>query len=245
MIFGLALMVLISPFVSGQKTIKLDAELKAGCNPLEAKRKGISSIGKYQFGIYKIVSGKAGWITTKSRSHLFSFETQSESKSKSSFVFVVNDNDTILVNTSTNTISSETNAGAFSMLNESNDNFTALIAPESDTVVWNLILVFRSGSDVEGNFKADGILTDGQVNLTIRQVKQWEDGRSPAFNPVLGYAFYLENTAVAAVQTSIDMAQKKFVWLKQDLNENFKSVLAASSAALMIYSDAMAAEMSK
>jgi len=230
-------MMVYSSNAYAQKIMKLDNELKANSKPMEAKRKGISSVGKYQFGPYRIVSGKAGWTTTTSRKRLFSFETKSESKKKSSFIFVANDKDTVLVNTSTNTKVSETVISDESMLNQSNDNYIAIISPSADTVVWKMIVVFRSGPEVEGNFRAEGILTNGVTNIQIREIKQWEDGKSPVFKVICGYEFLIDNKSIAAVQSSLDTFQKKFVWLNQNLDERMKSVLAAASASLMVHTD--------
>jgi len=230
-------MMVYSSNAYAQKIMKLDNELKANSKPMEAKRKGISSVGKYQFGPYRIVSGKAGWTTTTSRKRLFSFETKSESKKKSSFIFVANDKDTVLVNTSTNTKVSETVISDESMLNQSNDNYIAIISPSADTVVWKMIVVFRSGPEVEGNFRAEGILTNGVTNIQIREIKQWEDDKSPVFKVICGYEFLIDNKSIAAVQSSLDTFQKKFVWLNQNLDERMKSVLAAASASLMVHTD--------
>ena len=198
---------------------------------MEATRKGVSSIGKYQFGPYKIVSGKAGWTKTESKSIFFSFETKSESKKKSSFVFVGNDKDSVLVNTSTNTKTSDIELGDLSILNQSKNNFIALLSFTNDTTVWRMIVVTRSGEEVEG------ILTNGITEIQIREVKQWEDGKTAAFNLIMGYEFFLNNNSIAAVQANIDTFQKKFVWLHQNLDARMKLVLAAASASLMIRVD--------
>lgn len=59
-IISLLLIMIYTSSVYGQKIMRLDNELKANSKPMEDKRKGISSVGKYQFGPYRIVSGKAG-----------------------------------------------------------------------------------------------------------------------------------------------------------------------------------------
>jgi len=217
--------------------MKLDNQLKANSEPMEAKRKGVSTIGKYQFGPYKIVSGKAGWTTSKSSKRFFSFETETESKKKSSFVFVANDKDSVLVNTATNTKAKETSIGNWTNLNQSNDNYIILITPSNDTTEWKMIVIFKSGSEVEGNYKSDGSLTDGVANIEIRAVKHWDDGATAAFKLIIGYEFYLENQSIAAVQASIDTMKKKYVWLDKNLSEHMKLVLAAASASLLLHVD--------
>jgi hypothetical protein len=238
----ITLMMAYSITTSGQKIMKLDNELKANSKPMEANRKGVSSIGKYQFGPYKIVSGKAGWTTTESKSKFFSFETKSESRKKSSFVFVGNDKDSVLVNTSTNTKTSDTEIGDLSILNQSNNNYIALLSFTNDTTVWRMIVVTRIGEEVEGNYQAEGILTNGITEIQIREVKQWEDGKTSALKLIMGYEFFLDNNSIAAVQASLDTFQKKFVWLHQNLDERMKLVLAAASASLMVRVDDAASE---
>jgi hypothetical protein len=237
LLISILLILMYSFSTSAQKIMKLDSQLKANSQPMEAKRKGVSTIGKYQFGEYKIVSGKAGWTTSKSKSRLFSPETNTESKKKSTFVFVSDDKDTVHVNTATNTSVTETSFGNWSNVNQSNENYIVLIAPSNDTKEWEMIVVFKSGSEVEGDFRSDGILTDGTTKIEIRAVKQWEDGETATFNMIIGYEFYLENQAIAALQASVDTFKKKYVWLDQNLSEQIKSVLAAASASLLLHVD--------
>ena len=238
----LLLIVVFSLSASAQKMMMLDKGLKANSQPIEAKRKGVSTLSKYQFGPYKIVSGKTGWTTSKSKSKFFSFETETESKKKSSFIFVADDKDSVLVNTATNTKVKETSIGNFSNLNKSSDNYIVLISPLNDTAEWKMLMFYNSGSEVEGNFKSDCTLTDGIVNINIQAIKQWEDGGTAAFKSIVGYEFYLENQAIAAVQSSMT-SSKKYIWLDQNLSEHMKLVLAAASASLLLQTDDQMAKL--
>jgi hypothetical protein len=242
-ITGIMIIVSSSSVVCGQKIMKLNNDLKTNSQPVEAKRKGMSSVGKYEFGPYRIVSGKAGWGSTTSNKKMFSFKTESVSKSKSSFVFTINNKDTINVNTASNTKFTETEVLNFGTLNHSVDNYSAIIAPEYDTTLWRMVVTFNMGEDVKGNFNASGALTDGKVTFQIREVRVWEDGKTPMMNAICGYEFYLDNTAIAAVQSCIDTTKKKFVWLKQDLDQATKDILAAASAALLIHTDSQMSQM--
>jgi hypothetical protein len=239
----LTMILVSSTILDAQKIMKLNNDLKASSQPIEAKRKGMSSVGKYEFGPYRIVSGKGGWGTTTSNKKMFSFKTKSESKSKSSFVFTINDKDTINVNTATNTKFTETEVGNFGFLNNSVDNYSAIIAPEYDTTLWKMVVTFNMGEDVNGNFNASGALTDGKTNIQIREVRVWEDGKTPMMKAICGYEFYLENTAIAAVQSCMDATKKKLVWLNQNLDQPTKDILAAASAALMVHTDSQGAQM--
>ena len=224
--------------LNGQKIMKLEDDLKANSKPIEAKLKGVSTVGKYEFSPYRIVSGKAGWGTSKSSKDQFNSETYTESRSKSSFVFTVNDKDTIRVNTTTNTKFSESESkllfGDMTTLNKSIDNYIALISPAYDTTVWKMILVSSSGAEVEGKFKSEGILSNNVTNIQIRAIKQWEDGKTATFKMICGYGFFIENKEIAAVQSN-DLSAKKFVWIHNELNEQIKPILAAASASIMVH----------
>ena len=167
---------------------------------------------------------------------MFSFETRSESKQKSSFVFVADDNDTIHVNTSTNTKVIEKDIGDFSFLNKSNDNYLAIITRVSDTTVWQLMIITAIGPDL-GEYKAEGVLSNGAINIQVREVKQWEDGKTPVLKMICGYEFIMDNKSVAAVQSSLDTFKKKFVWLNQQLDERLKSIIAAAAASMLVHTD--------
>jgi hypothetical protein len=232
------MMLIVSSTISGQKIMKLDDDLKANSEPIEAKLKGISAVGKYEFSPYRIISGKAGWGTSKSSKDKFNSETYTESKSKSSFVFTVNDKDTILVNTTTSTKFNEGESkflfGDMTTLNKSIDNYVALISPLYDTTAWKMILVTKMGAEVEGKSKAEGILSNGLISVQIRAIKQWDDGKTAPFKMICGYAFILDNKEIAAVQSN-DLSAKKYVWLHKDLDGQMKSILAAASASIMIH----------
>jgi len=175
MFIGMLIMLVYSSTIYGQKIMKLEDDLKGKSEQMEAKLKGISHIGKYEFGPYKIVSGKTGWGNTKWSKDKFNSETYSESRSKLSFVFTVNGKDTILVNTTTNTKFNESEnnflGGDMTTLNKSIDHYLALISPSNDTAQWEMVLVSSTGAEVAGKFKAEGVLTNGVTNIQIREIK--------------------------------------------------------------------------
>jgi hypothetical protein len=236
MFTSILIMLMNSLAIYGQKIMKLDNELKANSTTMEAKLKGISILPKYEFGPYRIVSGKAEWGIGTSTTDRFSSETYTESKSKSSFLFTVNAKDTILVNTMTNANYSKSEREGFlvnvTTLTGSLDNYTALISPYNDTVLWKMILVTTTEAK-QGGDNAEGLLTNGVTNIQIRGIKQWEDGKNTPYMMICGYGFFLENKEIAAVQSKTN---RIFVWLHQNLDEQMQSVLAAASASLMVHS---------
>ena len=146
------------------------------------------------------------------------------------------------MNTLTNIRANETVVGDMSTLNLSDNSYVAFIAPEEDTTVWQMNLFTRSGNEVEGNYHAEGILTNGKSEIQIREVKQWEDGSNAFFELITGYEFYLDNQSIGAVQASIDTFKKKVVWLHKNLDNKMKLVLAAASASLIIHVDDLISE---
>lgn len=80
--------------------------------------------------------------------------------------------------------------------------------------------------------------------MSGKSIKEYgANGKKAMMNAICGYEFYLEETAIGAVQSSIDTFKKKFVWLNQNLEEPMKSVLAAASAALLVHTDSQLAGM--
>jgi len=229
---------------SGQKIIKMDPDLKGNSSAMEAKRKAITTFPKYQFGPYAVVSAKAGWTMTKGSSKsLFIIEdTNLESKTKSSFVLVGNGKDTVKVNSVNKVLTSETSVGHYTATNQINSTFIADILVTADSSEWQLKLFTEMGEQVGGSFNVDGVLTNGETNIQIRSVKEWETGKSDLFKLILGYELVLDNQSLAAVQAP-QMTTKRFVYIRESLDDKLKLVLATASALLMVRSDMMAADI--
>jgi hypothetical protein len=230
--------------VSGQKIIKMDPDLKANSSAMEAKRKAITTFPKYQFGPYAVVSAKAGWTFTKGSSKsLFIFEDANlESKTKSSFVLVGNGKDTVKVNSVNKVLTSESSVGNFTTSNQINSNYIADILVTADSSEWQLKLYTQMGEQVGGSFNMEGVLTNGETTIQIRSVKEWDTGKSDLFKLILGYELVLDNQSLAAVQAP-QMTTKRFVYIRESLDEHLKLVLATASAILMVRSDMMTADL--
>jgi hypothetical protein len=241
---ALIVMVILVPRISfsQKKLMKVDAALVANSKPMEAKRKGISVVGKYEFGQYKIVSGKAGWTRTKSRSRMFSGVTESQSKSKLSFLFIANNRDSVQVNTIVSTDTKELdlnrgirfgNADWGQVLQSSTEKYLATIDLASDTTSWNLALVTAMGTEVRGS-RFKGLLTSASETYEIREVIQFDDGKINAFGLILGYEFLQNGKSVAAVQASMNTFLKMYVWIDNRLDEPTQRLLAAAAATLLV-----------
>ena len=223
-----------------QKEMALEPALLKNSAPMLAKPKGIGTVTKYQFGPYKIASGKAGLNVTKSTSSIFSATTESSSKNKLSFVFVKDEKDSVVVNVSVNTNSSELNSQFFpgwSAVNERQENYIAIFSIPDDTATWRMIIANLEGMNKKGSDHFDGLLTDGRVILQMKEVNEWNTGKKGMMGLPLGHTFHLEGDPIAAVQASEDTFVKKTVWIRQDLDPKLQLILAAASAAMMVRSE--------
>ena len=226
--------------VLAQKEMQLDEALLKNSKPMIAKPKGIGTVTKYQFGPYKIASGKEGIATTTSKSRIFSAYSESKSKRKLSFVFVKDEKDSVVVNVSINTDISEldaTMAIGFSMINSIKENFIAIFSVPSDTTTWRMMIGSVAGAGVKNGDNFNGVLTNGNTIIEIRDVDQWKTGKKASFGLSIGQVFHMQDESIAAVQASADTFVKKTVWIREDIDSRLQLILAAASAALMVRSE--------
>src|SRR6187399_237602 len=235
----------IATKASAQKMMMLNENLKANSEPLPVKTRG-GSMFKFDFGVYKTVSAKAGLTTTKSKSKLFSSVERSESKQKSSVVITGKQPDTATVNISLNIQSDEVRQMVISISKnrvawereedpskiKQTKNLVALITTNRDTVTWNFIYVSRESTERTDQNESFAFVTDGNRRFDIKKVTVWDNGKSPTLYSVVGFEFYSDGVVVAAVQNPMDTFQKKFVWLTNDLDEHMKLILATASSVL-------------
>src|SRR2546422_6663957 len=79
-----------APAVSAaQKTIRISDTLARNGERLKVERgaQWMGHIGKWRFGDYAVVSGKPGWITTRTTRNFF--QTETERPSAETFTFVL------------------------------------------------------------------------------------------------------------------------------------------------------------
>ena len=236
---------------SAQKIMKLNDSLKASSEAISIKTKGNAGMGamfKYEFGSYKIISARAGMEKNKTYSKLFSAVEKSESKQKATLVFVSQEKDTMTIRISVNSKTTAVREFLLSFghgtvtagredeatVEQWSRNFVAIISQAEDTVSWKLVYLSSSATDTK---KTPGILTDNNINIEIRPVNIWDNGKSPTFYPTIGYEFFMNGVSIAAVQMSPDTFVKKLVWLKNGLDDKMKTVLAAAVAAMLNYNE--------
>lgn len=230
-----------------QKTIKIDAQLKAKSQPMMVKRKGFVNVGRYEFGVYKVISGKTGGQTTRTKSPLFGDNTSINSSVNKSFIFINGTSDTTVANIhiKENIKTYDGNWFSRTFLN-SNDLqiekgqgiFETAFEFSADTTSWKLSVIYPLAIEQNGNVYLDnntnfkGVLTDTKTVIEIKEVSVNEDGKIAMFSPVLGYEFWLDSKSLAAVQVS--PINKSIVWISDDLDNRLKFILASGVAALLI-----------
>jgi hypothetical protein len=230
-----------------QKTIKIDAQLKAKSQPMTVKRKGLVNVGRYEFGIYKVISGKTGGQTTRTRSPFFGDNTSINSSENKSFVFINGTADTTIANIhiTENIKTYDGNWFSRTFLNWNDSQiekgqgiFETAFEFSADTTSWKLAVIYPLAIEQNGNIYLDnntkfkGVLTDTKTFIEIKEVSVNEDGKKAMLSPVLGYEFWLDSKSVAAVQVS--PIHKSIVWISDDLDNRLKFILASGAVALLI-----------
>jgi len=250
--FGIFFLLIASFALNGsaQKMMMLNENLKANSEPLSVKMRG-GSMMKFDFGVYKTISAKAGLTRTSSSSKFFSSVEKSESKQKSSVVMTGNETDTATINISLNVQSEEVRQMVLSISKgrvawereedpskiKQTRNVVGLITTNRDTVTWNFIYVSRESTESTDQNESFAFITDGNKRFDIKKVTVWDNGKSPTLYSVVGFEFYADGVVVAAVQNPMDTFQKKFVWLKNDLDEYLKLILATASSILFSFTN--------
>lgn len=243
---------MLSHYLAAQTYVYLEESFKETSTQMSVRRKGLSTIGKYEFGPYKIISGKAGWTTEKSKTGFISGDTRIESNSKSSFLFTGPQLDTITVNIAFSSITqiNENYGFVFRMLTKwslqeitENEVYMATISSSADTGIWSLVIAYPVEDEIAFNAditedmisKFKGEIANPQTTIDIIPEYRWENGKpATVLKPVEGYKFVLMGETVAAVQTY--PINKRFVWLRNDLSENLKFMLAAGATTFLVRS---------
>jgi len=253
-IFSLTIPVILLNIFSGessaQKTMMLGDSLKANSQPMPVKTKG-GWVMKYEFGAYKTISAKAGMMHTKSSSKLFSSMERSESKQKASIVIENSMPDTATISISVNATSEEVRENVIAIskgrvaLEKDDDpskfkmasNLVAIITTSGDTTTWNFAYVTLVNTENSKENRSGGMVSNGSQKIEIKNITVWDNGKSPTFYSVVGYEFYVDGVAIAAMQHPVDTFQKKLVWMKNGLDEKLKLIIAAAMNVLFTFTN--------
>ncbi len=234
---------------SAQKMMNLERDLKANSEAILVKTKGNAAFGslfKYEFGPYKVISAKAGWVSSNLKSKFFSKIEKVESKQKANIIMVCNEKDTIEVNIVIDVASEGVREtylefGKGEMTIKPDDDLSkfkstrsllASIAQIGDSSAWSLALISQVNEGGSKSVNKYRFLTDKISTIEIGEIDKWEDGKSQFGYPI-GFEFYLNGKAIAAVQSPLDSFKKNIVWIQNGLDEKMKNVLAAASVVLL------------
>lgn len=234
--------------------MKLGDELKVNSKPMEVKQKITTTISKYHFGPYKIVSGIDGNMDTTLKFKIDSIEFTSGSGPILSFDFVANNKDTFLVK---NVIHIKTAAfmigqttfpeavrGLIDFYNNDriseidlspNNQLLAAISSKGNITETKLIIIPPIKDKDTDNHNAVGILSTQGEQIEIKEIRHWDDGEEASMQNIVGYQFFMDNKPVGAIQASTYSLKRKFVWLHNNLDEQTKNQVAAACASILIY----------
>ncbi len=243
------LICLAQPLVA-QKKISISKELQATAEewPVKMKFQGFGKITGYIFGPYRVVTSKRKrWITTKEASNFMG--TQSQSVMEFDFSFTLRNGHADTAKVYANYYGKETASHSFELLTlgdvtiSSGEDaitgdekvFLVAINTTSDTGRWAMQIERYLGAD--GIYRTYGMLHRGNRQIAIRQVSSFKPGEGWGFKiPALGYEFIENDYPLGVVQYmggGMGGQNKKFVWLRKDVDPEINLVLAAAMTALM------------
>ncbi|MEA3461200.1 MAG: hypothetical protein U9R49_04910 [Bacteroidota bacterium] len=245
MIFGFQLTFVNSS--SAQKLIQIDENLKSNSQQLKAKRKGLSSVGKYEFGPYQVISGKGGWEKTTQKSPLFSDNSSIKMSTSKSFVFTNDKADTAFASIAV-AENVEIDGGSWIIrtftpwsdaeVKNGEGIFECAFSFSSGTDPWTLVAIYPVSAEVDGIYQTDdhtvfrGILSDNKTMIEIVEINVNEKGKNSFINPVLGYEFWLDEKCLAAVQ--VLPANRWYIWMSFGLDPDLEFLLASAVTAMLV-----------
>lgn len=229
--------------INGQNIVVSD-NLIANSEPLKVKMgaQGFGKISKWKFGEYSVVSSKAGWTKTTSKSNLFNTKTESKTTQKFSFIMCNKESDSALVNAAKNVEIKQVQGFEIfpdfylgeNEVKLSANNFTATITINHDTTdTWILLMNSEWGSESENTGEA--ILTNGITKYLIFSASSNSNGTDKRNIPAKGYEFREKDNAVLALQYYGGGAMgynKNLVWIDNNQNQKMKLILAATATAI-------------
>ena len=203
----------------------------------------LGKIAKYKFSEYSVVESKNGWVKSRGYSNFFGTKEEKETKQKFSFVLSDGSSNMATVNAATN-VNVKMNreveifAGFYSGDNElrlAEHNFTATLFLNQDTA--NLWLLFMKKSiGTEANDYGGAFLTNDEKKIDINSVSSKKNASDKGLLPAMGYEFLYDEKSLCALQYfggGILGANKIFIWLRTDLDQEMKLLLSAAMTAIL------------
>ncbi len=241
----------INQETQAQSHMYLEESFLQESDAFKAKRKGFAAIGKFEFGPFKVTSGKQGWTSTTGKSNFWSGDASSESQTKASFVLRGEQSESITVNTifssiieldEQNSLLIRTLTGwSYAELNQK-DLFIADFSFSDWEETWSLFITYTPFSSenppVPGELPSSfqGEVVNGDMIIDIIPESRWNNGKSSSlFKPMEAYRFVADGETIGAVQTF--PANRLMVWIKNDLESNLRDLIAVSATTLMVKSE--------
>jgi hypothetical protein len=236
----------IANTIQAQKDIIISDSLAANSEKLKVKMgsQGLGKIWKFQFGNYAVISSKAGWTITSSKTNILDTKTEGKSTKKFSFLMTNKLNDTAKVNAVNNTsvllidtfitILGPRESWDEHDLRQESQNFSAYITINGDTSeIWALFMNIVKGTNTH---MYDALLTNGERKIFVSPASSNKNDGDVRSMPALGYEFIENGQSLSALQYyggGMMGMNKNIVWIHNGLDEKTKLILAAASTAIL------------
>lgn len=230
--------------ITAQKQIKIDDDLAKSSDVYEPKfqRKGsIPGLMPYSFGSFVVSDLENHWeksgywtvflrqrlVTTaiKKRQKSFSFTFSGDGKKAEVVGLYAKDpEDFLVVNNILNP----------RIIMEGQDAFSAYIKSNADTSKWQMLFQV----DDKGIFRFTNAarLTNGKRVINIKMTDYWDNGKKQTMfvsDLGTGAEFFEDKKSIAAVQ--FPGPAKPKIWIRKDLDQDIKFILAAAIEVLILY----------
>lgn len=228
-----------------QKDIVLDGDLQANAERMKVKMgtQWMGKIWKFKFGDYAVTDSNSGWMTTTSHKKMFSFKESSVTEQEFSFILEDGTGDRAIANVAfsigSEALVSLIDFGDFAIGSDvalsGSQNFSAFLYTGSmEDDVW--VLVLNKGGSMSGEEVFTGFLTNQKQTIYIYPTSSNKEGNDSRSLPALGYEFAEGERALCAMQYYGGGAlgyNKNVIWLRSDLDQHQKLILAAAMTSLL------------
>ena len=227
--------------------MKIPDSLSFYCEPMQVRSKGGTGMMRYEFGKYKLIEAKSGWISSKIKGEknfisnlLSNVEQQKETiKEKRSFKLVANEKDTASVNIaiSTKIIYERSKQGPSNSNNRYQSGtaeYVGIIKTNDTSNNWLLSIIV---SETNGLFtiteNKEARLFGENRKIDLVPVQYYADGKKA---DDLGFTFEENGIPLAAVQYRglvLKQDKQNFIWISSRLSNMEQLAMAAAATAIM------------
>ena len=241
---ALSLFVALGIHIHAQDIVIAD-ELASHSEPMKVKvgTQSFGKIAKWKFGEYAVVESKNGLTKTSGKTNFWNTKTEMTSSHKFSFTLCNAIPDSAYVNAAANfeirtlqgfQLFEGFTIGEDVLLSEKND-FAATISINSDTSDTRYLLMNSEAGEETMDTEA-AVLLGKESEIRIFPASSNKNGTDKRALPALGYEFYDNDQACAAVQYyggGLLGSNKYIVWIRDDLDTRLQLFLAAAITTIM------------